>query len=122
MENQEAPVVAFTNYKRTDNFEVSVTFRGTDIADVMKKLNDAIEGIKKNGGTPLSRNRTFPPKAEPKYVQGEVCPLDGGKLIEPQPGSNRPIKCENARYDFQTKTSSGCAYVKWPNQNNGKQP
>lgn len=114
MEN-EAPVVAFTNYKRTDNFEISITFRGNDIADVMSKLNQAIEGIKKNGGTPISRNKGgFPAKPEPKYLEGKKCPLDGGRLVEPQPGSKTPIKCENNRWNFQLKKAEGCPYIEWP--------
>ena len=55
MEN-EAPVVMFTNYKREDGFEVSLTLRGTNMAEVATHLNSAIEMIKENGGTPVTRN------------------------------------------------------------------
>src|ERR1035437_10138554 len=55
------------------------------------------------------------------YVEGRVCPLDGGKLIKPPVGTNRPIKCENNRYNFQTKQSEGCAYTDWNNTKSGYQ-
>ena len=114
MNESEMPVVMFTNYKRTDGFEVSVTLRGTNIQEVAVDLDTTIKLIIKSGGTPVSRQK---PQYAPKvvdYVVGEVCPLDGGKLINPPAGTNRPIKCEHGRYDFATKTTSGCSFTKWP--------
>ena len=110
----EAPVIMFTNYKRPDGFEVSLTLRGTELAKVAGDLDKAIKAIMEKGGTPVSRQK---PQYAPKvvdYVVGEVCPLDGGRLINPPVGTNRPIKCENGKYDFATKTTSGCAFTKWP--------
>jgi hypothetical protein len=77
----------------------------------MKKL--IIKNIGK-GGTAIAKNRQgYAPKVV-EYVENKVCPLDGGKLIKPPVGTNRPIKCENGKYDFATKVSSGCDYKEWP--------
>lgn len=120
MDNTEAPVVMFTNYKRTDGFEVSLTLRGDDLTTVATKLDTAIKAIIVKGGTPVSRqSKGYPPKVV-DYVVGRVCPLDGGKLINPPKDSNRPIKCENNKYDFATKTSSGCKFTEWPNSKPGQ--
>jgi predicted SpoU family rRNA methylase len=54
MNESEMPVVMFTNYKRPDGFEISLTLRGTKIEDVAGDLNMAIEAIIKKGGTPVS--------------------------------------------------------------------
>lgn len=118
MNDSEMPVVMFTNYKRTDGFEVSLTLRGTNVSTVATELNKSIETIKANGGTPVSRqSKGYPPKVV-DYVVGRVCPLDGGKLINPPVGTNRPIKCENGKYDFITKTTSGCTFTEWANTAN----
>lgn len=50
----EANAVMFTNYKRTDGFEVSFTLRNGSGKDLMGKFDKAIEEIKLAGGTPLS--------------------------------------------------------------------
>jgi hypothetical protein len=54
-------------------------------------------------------------KKEPEYVGDRVCPIDGGKLIKPT-NPRAPIKCENQKYDFRTKITSGCTFTEWPNQ------
>ena len=114
MNESEMPVVMFTNYKRTDGFEVSITLRGQDLKVVATNLDTAIKAIMEKGGTPVSRQKpAYPPKVV-EYVEGRVCPLDGGKLIKPPVGTNRPIKCENNKYDFATKTESGCTFKEWP--------
>lgn len=59
------------------------------------------------------------PKKEIKpieYVEGRKCPLCGGRLITPPPGTNKPIKCEFSKYNFQTRQTEGCTHVEWPNQ------
>lgn len=104
----------FTNYKRLDQFEVSLTLRGDELKVVATNLDTAIKAIMEKGGTPVSRQKAgYPPKVI-DYVVGEVCPLDGGRLINPPAGTNRPIKCENGKYDFATKTTSGCLFTRWP--------
>lgn len=119
MNESEMPVVMFTNYKRVDGFEVSITLRGTDLADVAKDLDTAIKAIIAKGGTPVSRqNKGFPPKVI-NYVEGRTCPKDGGRLIKPDAGSNKPIKCENNRWNFQTKQVEGCPFVEWTDVKSG---
>lgn len=119
MEN-EAPIVMFTNYKRADGFEVSLTLRGTNLSTVATQLDKSIKSIIENGGTPVSRQNGFKKDKPPvEYIEGRVCPLDGGKLIKPPVGTQRPIKCENGKYNFQTKQAYGCGFTEWPNQSQG---
>lgn len=70
MDNSEAPVVMWTNYKRSDGFEVSLTLRGADISIVATRLNEAIVRIREVGGTPISRSNGF---AKPQ-VPTKPCP------------------------------------------------
>lgn len=45
---------------------------------------------------------------------GKACPKDGGRLYRlTTKAGKKMIKCENGKYDFQTKTASGCDYFEW---------
>ncbi len=114
MESNEAPVVMFTNYKRPDGFEVSLTLRGNDLPSVATLIDTAIKKIIESGGVPAPKGFQKAPPKPVEYIEGRVCPKDGGRLIKPPVGTNRPIKCENSHYDFKTKTSSGCDFIEWP--------
>ena len=118
VKTNEARAIAFFSYKRTDGFEVSLTLRDDNGKAVLDRIEAAVALVKKEGGTPLPKyqSKGFQ-KAEKEYIEGRVCPKDGGKLIKPPAGTNRPIKCENGRYDFATKTTIGCDFTEWPNKN-----
>ena len=110
----EAPIVMFINYKRSDNFEVSLTFRGEILEVVATNLNNAIKQIIKAGGTPISRQRqAYPPKVI-EYVENRVCPVDSAKLIyATKKDGSRYIKCENNKWDKTLNQATGCVYVEW---------
>jgi hypothetical protein len=111
----EAGAVVNVDYKRTDGFVVKLTLRDATGAEVLKRLEGAIAVIKKDGGVPYERSYGKQPVAK-EYIEGRVCPVDGGKLVKPSK-PNQPIKCDNGRYDFPTKTTIGCQYIEWSNQN-----
>lgn len=115
MDNTEAPVVMFTNYKRTDGFEVSLTLRGTNVGNVATELDKSIKTIKANGGTPVSRqSQKYPPKPV-EYVENRVCPNDGAKLVyATKKDGTRYIKCENNKWINGQAT--GCQFVEWNNK------
>ena len=108
----EAGAVAFTSWKRPDGFVVNFTVRDTDGSQAYTRIDLAIKKAMADKCVPYEKSFTKA-KAPVDYVEGRVCPIDGGKLIKPS-ADNRPIKCENGKYDFATKTKSGCAYVEWP--------
>jgi hypothetical protein len=113
----EAGAVAYFGYKRIDGFEISLTLRDKTGAALLKRIDGAIKEVVGAGGTPLPlRGGGFPAKqAKPKdYVPNAVCPKDGGRLYYTETKKGKLIKCENSKYDFTTRTSSGCDYVKWP--------
>ena len=71
----EAPVTMFTNYKRTDGFEVSLTLRGEVLEDVATALDTAIKLIIKAGGTPAIRGYgkpQVPTKPCPKHKEAQM--------------------------------------------------
>jgi hypothetical protein len=111
----ESPAVAWTNIKTVNGFHWSFTMRANTVKDIVKQIEDIeIIFIQKKWEAEEIRSSGFK-KKEVEYT-GKLCPIDQGKLVKPT-APNRPIKCENAKYDLQTKTSSGCAYVEWPKPN-----
>lgn len=82
----EAPVIMFTNYKRTDGFEVSLTLRGSDLKTVATDLDSAIKLIISSGGTPISKNfNKFPEK--PKLPE-KPCPVHQGMNLKERTGKD----------------------------------
>lgn len=60
---EEKKAIAFTSYKRSDGFEISLTFRGDTGTEVLTLLDKAISAIVEKGGTPLSKNASkYPTK------------------------------------------------------------
>lgn len=114
----EAPISASTKVKSTNGFEYILTMREglTEelFSNLMKLITEKEKVLLAKGWTPLSQQQSKYPAKVIDYVEGRVCPKDGGKLIKPPEGTNRPIKCENSKYDWKTKTSSGCDFLEWP--------
>lgn len=55
-------------------------------------------------------------KKEVKYVEGKVCPLCKGRLIEKTKTDGKPYhKCENGKFNPLTKQTDGCNFVDWLN-------
>ena len=56
-------------------------------------------------------------KKEKDYITDRVCPQDGGKLYKLLTKTGKTmIKCDNSKWDFTTKTASGCDFVEWPKE------
>lgn len=114
----EAPAIAFTNFKRIDGFEVSITLRGENGTTVLEKLGLAIEQIKKEGGTPVVRNsggkREWPVKPV-EYVEGRMCPTCGEKLVyATKKDGSKYIKCSTNKW--MNNQVIGCPYIDWGNK------
>ena len=78
----EYPIVMFTAYKRSDGFEVSLTFRGSSIENVAKNMDSAIKSILEKGGTPIAKNSFNKPQ-----VPTKPCPKHNQPMKE-RPGKN----------------------------------
>ena len=113
--SRDYKAIVFTTFKSQSGFIVHATQRGDNLETAYKQLGVFIKSEK---GTPYEKASGFAKKVI-EYT-GELCPLDKGRLIKPS-APNRPIKCENGTYDFRTKTSGGCAFVKWPQKSGFEQ-
>ena len=110
----EAPVVMFTNYKRADGYEVSLTLRGDELKTVAKDLDSAIKLIITAGGQPAVRGRGgFAPKPV-EYIEGRTCPEDVARIIRARKKDGTEYaKCENNKWDKIANKPTGCKYIDW---------
>ena len=97
-------------------FNVLFTVRDTDIKKA-KELYALVEALDRafteKGIKPQVKSAGGFPKKEKNFT-GDVCPKDGGRIYyEKTKGGKDICKCENSKYDFTTKTTSGCDFVAW---------
>lgn len=112
----EAPASATVKIRSKNGFEYLFTLRDEKASNLMFKIKSMEEKWLGLGWTPLAQNSFAKKPAAPiEYVQGQVCPVDGGRLVKPPTGSKAPIKCENSKWNSQTKQAYGCTYKIWPN-------
>lgn len=88
------------------------------IAILRKAMQDeghkAVE-VKKFGGGGF--------KKEIAYVEGRVCPKCGEKLVQGTTKTGKPfIKCSTQKYDFTTKSTTGCSFVEWTETEGQEKP
>jgi hypothetical protein len=105
-----------------------ITARGNDEKEFIKNLATLDDIIEKRGlvAKPVktfetqsyindnqpSKNISYHKKE--KEWTGDKCPQDGGRLYHIKTSTGKDMcKCENGKYDFKTKTASGCDFVAW---------
>lgn len=111
---KEAPASANVRVKTQNGFEWQFTMRDETVKELIVKIVTMEKIFKEKNWIPSIR-QTFG-KKEKVYVVGRVCPKDQGRLVESETKVGKVIKCENNKYDFVTKTQSGCSYVEWPDK------
>jgi hypothetical protein len=95
--------------------DVQFTNRVIDIEmkPYMEKAKTAIDWALDKGGYSVPVQKSFG-KKEIVYVEGKKCPECGGRLIKKVSKEGKEYHaCENGKYDFLTKTTSGCKFVDW---------
>lgn len=114
----EARASVTYNLTSKDGYGLLLTIRSGNEAEIFEIMVDTEEYIKKQGYTPEVRRSFGGGNAKPKdYVEGEKCPKCGSPLVkvtykDKKTGEDKTlIKCSTQKYDFMTKTSSGCDYT-----------
>ena len=108
--------VASVNFKTTDpnGFDMQFTLRASKETALLDRLEDFIGGLMTTGYKPEVK-KSFGGRtgASKEYVEGRTCPKCGEKLIYFEAKGKKHIKCSTAKYDWTTKTSSGCDFIEW---------
>ncbi len=112
-EAKRSATVGVTTQK---GFEWLFSIREETSEALIKKMEAAEKYFTDNGWTPTKKTfgaKTTLPKAPIKYAS-KPCPTCGKRLIEGQTKDGRRfLKCETQKYDFKTKTKTGCPYFEW---------
>ncbi len=111
----EAPASVTYSLTSPGGFNILFTVRdtsGTELLGKMLKIEDRLQEL---GYKPQERKPAGSfAKKEVIYVEGEVCPKCGAPVIERTKQDGRKYHvCSTSKYDFKTKTSSGCSYFAW---------
>lgn len=92
-------------------YSVIFTMRGTSETTLFERM-EGVETFMKDAGYTPEVKKSFS-KPAPQVVEGEKCPKCGNPVIKITAKGRPAIKCSTSRYDFVTKTASGCDYFKY---------
>ena len=100
-----------------NGYNLLFTVRG-DSGVALLEAMDAIENKLMVKGYKPQEKRSFGGGSASKpieYVPDRVCPLCKNQLVyQTLKDGRKMIKCSTSKYDFATKTSSGCKFIEWP--------
>lgn len=114
----EAPASVTYSITTPGGFNALFTVRDTSGTELINKMKIIESSLIVQGYKPQERKAWGGGAKVEKpivYVENEACPVCGSKLIEAETSKGKIIKCSTQKYDFKTKTSSGCAYMRWVN-------
>lgn len=109
----EAPASATLSVVTPKGFNTLFTIRDMSVNELIKKIGIVEEKLDELGYKPQVR-QTFGAKKEVEYVEGKICPLDGGRLVKKVTKAGKPFhKCENNKWNPMTNKAEGCQFVDW---------
>ncbi len=119
-EEQEA-VRATYSVTNKDGYSLLITIpasaTGKQLQDLFTNLDAVDQMLGVNGFKPqvkASYGAKAPYVAKEKNWTGAVCPEDGGRLYTETTKTGKTFtSCENRKFDFNTKQTTGCSYIQW---------
>jgi len=100
-----------------DGFGLIFTIRSSDEQELLKNMVAIEAKLIKMGYKPEVK-RSYGGSKPKEIVQGIKCPTCGADLVKFETKTGKSgIQCSTRRYDGATKTTSGCNYIKWNDDN-----
>ena len=111
----EAPASVTYSIVTPNGYPALFTLREFTGKTLMQKMKAVEAQFAKEGFKPQERGYRGGVRTPIEYVEGKVCPICKGRVVKKhRRDTNAEFwQCENKKYDFQTKQSSGCSYVDW---------
>jgi len=99
-----------------NDFPALLTYRAPTFDQLLKDMDTGIPSIIKRGYKPdLRKSGNGYARKEPEYVEGRECPKCKAKLVRAtRQNGDKFIRCSTNKWDFKTKTASGCDFVEFP--------
>lgn len=109
----EAPASVTLSVITPKGYNALFTLRESTGTALLEKIG-ALEGVLEAKGYKPQVKQVFGAKKEQEFVEGKVCPLDGGRLVKKLTKAGKPYhKCENGKWNAQTNQAYGCKFVDW---------
>lgn len=110
----EAPASVTYTIQSKEGFNALFTVRDTSGTSLLEKMIIIETKLTNLGYIPqIKRGEKKPVET----VQDRKCPTCGSELVyQLKKDGKKFIKCSKQKYDFTTKTASGCQFVEWPKE------
>ena len=97
-----------------NDYPLILTMRDSKESALFERM-DAIESYLKDAGYLPDKRRgsSGRTEAQKETVEGRECPKCGSPLIYFEAKGKKHIKCSTSKWDYITKTSSGCDFIEW---------
>lgn len=120
VDEKSYPVASVTyNVTSPTGFGLLLTVRRDDEGELFEVMKDIENFLIDNKYTPEIK-RTFGGVKPKEIVEGEKCPKCGSPLVKFTTKTGKTgTQCSTRKYDFTTKTTSGCDYIKWDEEKSG---
>lgn len=112
----EAVASVTYNLKTKKGYPILFTMRGADEDKLLDRMTAIEMQFETLGMQPDIRTYGGGGKKpdDKKYVEGKTCPKCGGKVLDITTKTGKRLhQCENRKYDYTTKTTSGCDFMEW---------
>lgn len=111
----EARASATFSLTSPKGFGVLLTIRSSDEGELLELLEETESYLLRTGFTAeVKRSYGGAPKPAPTVIEGEKCPKCGSDLIQFDTKNGKSgVKCSTSKWDYITKTSTGCDYIRW---------
>jgi len=109
----EAPASATLSVITPNGYNALFTIRDVEVSELIRKIY-LIEGSFEKLGYKPQPSRTFNKEQKPVEYADYVCPTCGKRVTKNTTKENKKFEaCETRQYDFKTKSTTGCSYIKW---------
>lgn len=111
----EAPVSMTFSITTKGGFNTLFTVRGESYTSAINAIADIEAKLLKAECKPQIKPVYGGKQAAPKEYANYPCPVCGSKVVIKNTKIGRIEECEKRIFDFKTKVTSGCSYIKYPN-------
>lgn len=118
----EAVASATFTMKSPNGFPLLFTVRSESEIELIERIIELDNRlISEWGFSPDGRYKSFNKEkgsvvgsSEKEFVPRGVCPKCGGRLVVVRTKTGKVLhRCEHGKYDYTTKTQTGCDYMQW---------
>ena len=110
----EAPASVTYSVQTPGGYNALFTLREMDGLTLLSKMSSLEDVLSQKGYKPQIKPVYGQREQKPVEYASYPCPECGSKVTKASTKDGKLFEaCETRKYDFKTKQTSGCAYIKW---------